>query len=103
MYARRLSVLLAAVVLSWTAQASHASTIAETQCFGADRDCTPAIGLVGAAAVTVSPDARTVYVGGNVEEHGWLLVYARDPATGALTPIQCFADPPTVKAAPDAG
>src|SRR4051812_28628563 len=106
MNARRLTVLAAALALAATGAPASGSSITPVQCFqapGVERGCTPAIGLQGASAVAVSPDAKTVYVGGNVEEHGVLLAYARDPATGALTPVQCFADPPTVTAAPDAG
>src|SRR5438128_10835180 len=106
MNARRLTVLAAALALAASGTTARGSSITPVQCFqapGVERGCTPAIGLQGAAAVTVSPDGRTVYVGGNVEEHGVLLVYARDAASGALMPLQCFADPPTVRAAPDAG
>jgi DNA-binding beta-propeller fold protein YncE len=86
---------LALALLALAAPAASASTITETQCFqapGVERGCTPTVGLEGAAAVAVSPDARNVYVGGNVEEHGTLLTYTRDLATGALTPAGCFAD-----------
>jgi DNA-binding beta-propeller fold protein YncE len=86
-----LSVLLTVLA----AAPAAASSITELGCFEApavERGCTKTVGLEGAAAVAVSPDARHVYVGGNVEEHGVLLTFARDLATGGLTPQGCLAD-----------
>jgi 6-phosphogluconolactonase (cycloisomerase 2 family) len=97
---------IVAVLLAFAAAPAAASTISEAQCFqapGVERGCAEAVGLQGAAAVAVSPDAKTVYVGSNVEEHGALLVFARDVTTGTLQYLECFADPGTVEAVPGAG
>lgn len=47
-------------------------------------------GLAGAHAVAMSPDGKSVYVTG----HGanTVSMFARDPATGALTPAGCVTD-----------
>ncbi len=92
---RAVAVVTAGLALAAAGSASAASSITEAECFqvaGADRGCTDATGLQGAAAVAVSPDGRNVYVGGNVEEHGTLLVFTRDEATGTLTQTACFAE-----------
>src|SRR5690349_4554029 len=97
----RRGLILCLLALPVCAAPAAATQISPLQCFqapGVERGCTPLAGLEGASAVAVAPDAKTVFVGGNVEERGVLLVYSRDLATGALAPIQCFADPGSVTA-----
>ena len=55
----------------------------------ADR-CTGSAGLVGASGVAVSPDGENVYVTASTARS--LLVFARDAATGDLTPVECVSD-----------
>ena len=50
--------------------------------------CTDGFGLGGAYNVAVSPDGANVYVPGS---GGYLAVFRRDPASGALTETQCFS------------
>jgi DNA-binding beta-propeller fold protein YncE len=91
---RRPGVLAFALVVALAAPAAG-SSIAPAGCLqapGLDRGCTEVAGLQGAAAVVVSPDGRNVYVAGSVEEHGELVVFARDATTGALTRRSCIAD-----------
>lgn len=86
---------LAALAVLAGAAPALAASITESECFqapGTGRGCAAGTGLQGAAAVAVSPDGRSVYVGGNVEERGTLLVFTRDPATGRLTQTACFAE-----------
>lgn len=86
---------LAAALLGLGLASAPAFAIAPRGCLqapGVDRGCSETAGLDGAAAAAVSPDGRHVYVAGNVEEHGVLLTFARDPATGALTRQGCIAD-----------
>jgi DNA-binding beta-propeller fold protein YncE len=52
-------------------------------CIGAD-------GLAGAAAIAVSPDGHNVYVAAH--DSGAVVVFARNPATGALTSAGCIGD-----------
>lgn len=52
--------------------------------------CTASAALYGAADVVVSRGGRTVYALGSLP--GSVGVFARDAASGALTPVQCFAD-----------
>jgi DNA-binding beta-propeller fold protein YncE len=57
-----------------------------------DHGCARAGGLQDAQAVTLSPDQRFVYVvsGGTLDEGAnGVVVFARDPATGALRPVGC--------------
>src|SRR4051812_38177497 len=89
-----LALAIAAALLGSVAPAQAASIRAAgcLQAPGAQRGCAEVAGLEGAAAAAVSPDGRNVYVAGSVEEHGALLAFSRDPATGALTLAQCLAD-----------
>ncbi|MCW2990941.1 MAG: conserved repeat protein [Solirubrobacterales bacterium] len=91
----RAAAVLALGLAALAAGPAAASSIAPAGCLqapGVARGCTEAIGLEGAAAAVVSPDGRNVYVAGSVEEHGALVTFARDPATGALTEQGCLAD-----------
>lgn len=49
-------------------------------------------GLGNARGVAVSPDGKSVYVTGETDRA--IVRFDRDPATGALTPQGCIADPP---------
>jgi DNA-binding beta-propeller fold protein YncE len=55
----------------------------------ADR-CTQGNGLAGASGVSVSPDGKNVYV--TAATSGSVLTFARDTATGALSPVDCVSD-----------
>ena len=50
--------------------------------------CKSAPALAGAAASAISPDGKTLFVASAVDEA--LALFARDAATGALTPSSCF-------------
>lgn len=57
--------------------------------------CATGHGLVNAAAVTVSPDQRNVYVASSTADGGGsnaVLTFARDTTTGALTQTGCVSD-----------
>jgi DNA-binding beta-propeller fold protein YncE len=58
--------------------------------FPRDDHCTGSSGLVGATGVAVSPDGKSVYVTAATARS--LLVFARDAATGDLTPVECVSD-----------
>jgi len=47
-------------------------------------------GLAGAESVAVSPDGKSVYVAGTIENT--VVAFERDTSTGALTPIGCVQD-----------
>ncbi len=51
--------------------------------------CTPVAGLDGAVGVAVTPDGRSIYVA--AEDASAIVLFARDPASGALTPAGCLA------------
>ena len=52
--------------------------------------CTPVAGLGGAVGVAVTSDARSVYVA--AENSSAIVMFARDPGSGALTPTGCLAN-----------
>ena len=52
--------------------------------------CTSADGLFGAAGIAVSPDGHNVYVASDLSRA--LVVLARNPASGALTPAGCVGN-----------
>jgi 6-phosphogluconolactonase (cycloisomerase 2 family) len=52
--------------------------------------CTPVVGLGGAVGVAVTPDGRSVYVAS--ETANTIVMFARDPGSGGLTPTGCLAD-----------
>lgn len=57
---------------------------------GSDGLCADGTALLGASSVTVAPDGRQVFV--TAATVGGVTSYARDPATGALTPQGCLLD-----------
>jgi hypothetical protein len=65
-----------------------------TQCLAsvASAPCAadPALVAGGARNVAVSPDGRSVYLAGGGGTDGYLRAYARDGATGRLTPLNCL-------------
>ncbi len=65
--------------------------LTQTGCLSADgaSGCTAAGGLTGVEGVTVSPDGANVYAAGALSNT--LLTFARDSATGALSPAGCAA------------
>jgi DNA-binding beta-propeller fold protein YncE len=52
--------------------------------------CTPVPGLRGAVYVAVAPDGRFVYVAAEIASA--IVMFARDPGSGALSPMGCVAD-----------
>ncbi len=54
--------------------------------------CAGAPTLGGAASSAISPDGKTLFVASSGDET--LSLFARDPATGALTPSSCFRQQP---------
>lgn len=56
---------------------------------GSDGACTPAAGLQAVWDVVAAPDGRMVYA---VSLSGAVTAFARDPASGALTPTACLLD-----------
>jgi 6-phosphogluconolactonase (cycloisomerase 2 family) len=73
--------------------------LAFTQCISAagGDPCTADPALTGVTRdVAVSPDGRSVYVaGGDGGQGGYVISYARDASTGALTRIGCVTNFPT--------
>jgi DNA-binding beta-propeller fold protein YncE len=68
----------------------------ETGCVsnsGSDGRCVDGTALTGASSVTVSADGATVYV--TADEVGAVTWYARDAATGLLTPKGCLVEEAT--------
>ena len=57
---------------------------------GSDGLCTDGTALLGASSVTIAPDGRQVFV--TAAGIGGVTSYARDAATGALTPQACLLD-----------
>ena len=57
---------------------------------GSDGLCADGTALLGASSVVVAPDGRQVFV--TAAAIGGVTAYARDAATGALTPQSCLLD-----------
>ena len=57
--------------------------------------CTSARGLLALRSIALSPDGKSVYVAGGGGAHGSLAVFARNPATGAISQLAgaqgCFS------------
>ncbi len=65
-----------------------------TQCFSSTTDpaCTHDAALESSGSgIAVSPDGRWVYAGGGGHTLGWVVAYARDAGTGALTRVGCLS------------
>lgn len=58
---------------------------------GPDACAQSTVGLDGASGIAVSPDGASVYVVSETDNA--LVRFARDPATGVLTPLGCVGDP----------
>ena len=89
---RALAALIATAAVAAPAQGAGLS---QQGCFEApatERGCPELPFLLGGQAAAVSPDGRHVYVAGSVEERGVLVAFARDAASGRLTPVQCLAE-----------
>jgi len=71
---------------SQTGLLRQVSCVADT---GLNGICSDARALVSPTAIAISPDGRSAYVTTAKEQNG-LAVFARDPATGALTQTGCF-------------
>jgi len=84
-------------VSAWTSNAIAIFTrdpetgkVTQTGCVKGISTCTGARGLGGASDVVVSPDGRNVYLASSLADA--VVMFGRDPSTGALKGLGCISD-----------